>query len=190
MKDNSSGEQKLLEHLKKLFELYKDNNLKEALKYSNKLELDFSKNLNIPYFHNLKGLINLGLRDWEESLKNFNQAIEIDKNFEPSHFNKGIANYDLGNLDNAYYNFLEVLNLRKDNQKAKDDLIKILGLINIEKEKKDNFSIVNNLLLQSGHKIDMNKKISNKNIMDFFYKNKRIVKKYINDLSLEKINCL
>ena len=88
MKDNSSGEQRLLEHLKKLFELYKNNKLKEALKYSNKLELDFSKDLNIPYFHNLKGLINLGLRDWEESLKNFNQAIEIDKNFEPSHFNK------------------------------------------------------------------------------------------------------
>ena len=56
MKDNSSGEQKLLEHLKKLFELYKDNKLKEALKYSNKLELDFSKDLNIPYFHNLKGI--------------------------------------------------------------------------------------------------------------------------------------
>ena len=30
MKDNSSGEQRLLEHLKKLFELYKDNKLKEA----------------------------------------------------------------------------------------------------------------------------------------------------------------
>ena len=133
MKDNSSGEQKLLEHLKKLFELYKDNKLKEALKYSNKLELDFSKDLNIPYFHNLKGLINLGLRDWEESLKNFNQAIEIDKNFEPSYFNKGIANYDLGNLDNAYHNFLKVLNIRKENHKAKDDLIKILGLITINK---------------------------------------------------------
>ena len=186
MKDNSSGEQKLLEHLKKLFELYKNNKLKEALKYSNKLELDFSKDLNIPYFHNLKGLINLGLRDWEESLKNFNQAIEIDKNFEPSYFNKGIANYDLGNLDNAYHNFLKVLNIRKENHKAKDDLIKILGLININKEKRDNFSIVNNLLLQSNYKIDMKKKISNKDIIDFFNHNKKIVKKYITDLSFRE----
>ena len=44
---------------------------------------------NIPFFHNLTGLINLSLKDWDQCIKDFEKALMLDKKFYRSTFKHG-----------------------------------------------------------------------------------------------------
>ena len=105
------------------------------------LELNLKKNplLNKnPDFLNIYGLIQLNLKDWEQAIKYFKKATEIDTNFRPAYFNLGLAYYDLGKLNNAYESFCKVLEIDKNNKRAQENIIKILHCIKIKDTNGDN----------------------------------------------------
>jgi len=82
-------------------------------------------------FLNIYGLIQLSLKDWEQAIRYFKKATEIDINFRPAYFNLGLAYYDLGELNNAYKAFCKVLEIEKTNKRAQENIIKILHCIKI-----------------------------------------------------------
>ena len=110
---------------KQLNILLQKNLFKDSLEL---LELNLKQNplLNKdPDFLNIYGLIQLNLKDWEQAIKYFMKATEIDTNFRPAYFNLGLAYYDLGKLNNAYESFCKVLEIDKNNKRAQENIIKI-----------------------------------------------------------------
>ena len=73
--------------LNKILQSYNNNSLKETLFLANYSKSLYPKLNNIPFFHNIIGLINLRLKDWEESIKNFKTAININSNFIEAYYN-------------------------------------------------------------------------------------------------------
>jgi tetratricopeptide (TPR) repeat protein len=117
---------------KQLNILLEKNLFKDSLEL---LELNLKQNplLNKnPDFLNIYGLIQLNLKDWEQAIKYFKKATEIDTNFRPAYFNLGLAYYDLGKLNNAYESFCKVLEIDKNNKRAQENIIKILHCIKIK----------------------------------------------------------
>ena len=91
--------------IKQLNILFEKNLFKDSLEL---IELNLKQNPelnNNPDFLNIYGLIQLNLKDWEQAIKNFEKATEIDINFRPAYFNLGLAYYDLVELNNAYKAF-------------------------------------------------------------------------------------
>ena len=61
--------------IQKIVELYKNKNFKKALVEANLTKSKFQQLENSNFYLNLVGLINLGLKDWENSIVFFNKAI-------------------------------------------------------------------------------------------------------------------
>ena len=88
--------------LDKIVKSYNQNSLKQSLFFANYSKSQFPKLNNIPIFHNIIGLINLRLKDWEESISNFETAIKLKPDFFEGYYNLGLAFFDIGNLEKAY----------------------------------------------------------------------------------------
>ena len=149
------------------------------------LELNLKQNplLNKnPEFLNIYGLIQLSLKDWEQAIKYFKKATEIDINFRPAYFNLGLAYYDLGKLNNAYEAFCKVLEIEKNNKRAQENIIKILHCIKINNNKSDNLIDANNELQKLEFDFDLSKRITNKNIFDILDIYIIRIKKIINNI--------
>ena len=171
-------------YLLQIVSLFQKKMLKEALEFSEKkdlINLTIQKN---PEFHNILGLINLGLKDWNSAIINFNNSINLDKNFRPAHFNLGIVYYDIGDLKKSYNKFSDVLNIEKDNKRAQENLIKILNCENIIKQ--DKFSFINSELQKIKIELDFFKKIQNDEIITLYKLSNQIVSKSLNDLSYKE----
>ena len=91
--------QNLAKQLNILLEKNLFNDSLELLELNLKQNPLLNKN---PDFLNIYGLIQLSLKDWEQAIKYFKKATEINNNFRPAYFNLGLAYYDLGKLNNAY----------------------------------------------------------------------------------------
>ena len=170
---------------KQLNILLEKNLFKDSLEL---LELNLRQNplLNKnPDFLNIYGLIQLNLKDWEQAIKCFQKATEIDINFRPAYFNLGLAYYDLGKLNNAYESFCKVLEIDKNNKRAQENIIKILHCININNNS-DNLVEANNELQKLEFDFDLSKKISNQKIIDILDNSKSITSKYISDFTFRE----
>ena len=166
--------------------LLKKNLFKDSLEL---LELNLKQNplLNKkPEFLNIYGLIQLNLKDWEQAIKYFKKAAEIDTNFRPAYFNLGLAYYDLGKLNNAYKAFCKVLEIEKTNKRAQENIIKILHCIKINNTNSDNLVDANNELQKLEFDFDLSKKITNQKIFDILNNSKSIASKYISDFTFRE----
>ncbi|OUX45674.1 MAG: hypothetical protein CBE35_02495, partial [Candidatus Pelagibacter sp. TMED275] len=111
---------------KKIIELtdfFKRESYKELLKKSKKLEKENTEIENFHFYHNLIGLTHLKLKNWQTAIYYFNNAIKLDPSYEDSNFNLGLTYYELGNLDDAYDQFLKTLVINKNHKAAKECLI-------------------------------------------------------------------
>ena len=171
---------------KQLNILLEKNLFKDSLEL---LELNLKQNplLNKnPDFLNIYGLIQLNLKDWEQAIKYFMKATEIDTNFRPAYFNLGLAYYDLGKLNNAYESFCKVLEIDKNNKRAQENIIKILHCIKIKNTNGDNLVDANNELQKLEFDFDLSKKITNQKILDILDNSKSITSKYISDFTFRE----
>ena len=95
------------EQLNKIAALYKKNLYKDALFLAHDTRQKIPTLDNIPFFHNLTGLINLSLKDWDQCIKDFEKALMLNKNFAEAHLNMGLAYYDIGKLEKSFQEFLK-----------------------------------------------------------------------------------
>ena len=156
------------EQLNKIAALYKKNLYKDALFLAHDNRQKIPTLDNIPFFHNLTGLINLSLKDWDQCIKDFEKALMLDKNFTEAHLNMGLAYYDIGELEKSFQEFLEAINLKKDFKKPRDAIIQVLTFFKSSLSKKDIFSITNNKLQELSYNIDFSTTISDEKIINFY----------------------
>ena len=174
------------EQLNNIAVLYKKNLYKDALILANHNRKKNPALDSISFFHNLIGLINLSLKDWDQCIKDFEKALKLNKNFAEAHFNMGLAYYDMGKLEKSFKKFLEAINLKKDFKKPRDAIIQVLTFYKSSLPEQDNFSVANNKLQKLSYNINFSNIISDQKVIDFYYKCKSIVSKYINDFSFSK----
>ena len=171
---------------KKIIELtdfFKKESYKELLKKSKKLEKENTEIENFHFYHNLIGLTHLKLKNWQTAIYYFNNAIKLDPSYEDSNFNLGLTYYELGNLDDAYDQFLKTLVINKNHKAAKECLIQVLTFFNPGVEKNDIFSLTNNEIKNKTPILDLSKKINDYSIMKLYLDLDKIASKYISDKS-------
>ena len=84
--------------IQKIVTLYKKQNFKKALLEANLIKSKYKQLENSNFYLNLVGMINLAIKDWENSIYFFNKAIQSDPKILDPYFNLGIAYYDTGEL--------------------------------------------------------------------------------------------
>ena len=64
--------------IEKIISLYKNQNFKKALLEANLTKLKYQQLETSNFYLNLMGLINLALKDWQNSILFFNKAIQLN----------------------------------------------------------------------------------------------------------------
>ena len=155
--------------IQKIVTLYKNQNFKKALLEANLIKSKYQQLENSNFYFNLVGLINLALKDWENSIYFFNKAIQSDPKILDPYFNLGIAYYDTGELMKSLNFFLKVYKSSND-KKSKFAIIKLLSHINPINHLNENLIDINDKIQKIDTKINLNKKIEDKFISDLIKK--------------------
>ena len=172
--------------LDKIVQSYNQNSLKQSLFLANYSKSQFPKLNDIPIFHNIIGLINLRLKDWEESISNFEAAIKLNPNFVEGYYNLGLAFFDIGDLEKSYNYLLKAINIKRDYKKARNKIIELLTFYQ-PKNSSDNYLFqLNKKIQETPYNIDFSNKISDEKILDYYNRCKKIVTENLEDLSYNK----
>ena len=87
---NTSNYKDELNQLNKIVKSYSLNSLKDTLLFANNSKFKLPNLNNIPQYHNILGLINFRLNDLENSISDFEKAINLDPNFYSAYYNLGL----------------------------------------------------------------------------------------------------
>ena len=172
--------------INKIIECHNTNSSKEALLLANYSKEKYPNLKNMAQFHNILGLINFKLSDFEKSILDFEKSIHINPNFYPGYYNLGLAYFNTSELDKSYKFLIKSIHIKKDYKLARDKIIELLSFY------EPNFSTDNEIfnLDQNIKKvplnIDFSKKISDHEIINYFIKCKKIVNKTLKNLSYNK----
>tara|TARA_A100001015_G_scaffold299388_1_gene383383 strand:- start:62 stop:1138 length:1077 start_codon:yes stop_codon:yes gene_type:complete len=153
----------------KIISLYKNQNFKKALLEANLTRVKYQQLETSNFYLNLIGLINLALKDWQNSILFFNKAIQLNPKVLDPYYNLGIAYYDMGELIKSLEFFLKVYENSKD-KKSKFAIIKILSYINPIKHFDNTLININNKIQLIDSRINFSEKITDKFILDMINK--------------------
>lgn len=155
--------------IQKIISLYKNQNFKKALLEANLTRVKYQQLESSNFYLNLIGLINLALKDWQNSILFFNKAIQLNPKVLDPYYNLGIAYYDMGELIKSLEFFLKVYENSKD-KKSKFAIIKILSYINPIKHFDNTLININNKIQLIDSRINFSEKITDKFILDMINK--------------------
>tara|TARA_Y100000768_G_C23912139_1_gene650500 strand:- start:58 stop:1167 length:1110 start_codon:yes stop_codon:yes gene_type:complete len=165
--------------IQKVVNLYKNQNFKEALLEAHLTKSKYQQLENSNFYLNLVGLINLALKDWENSIFFFDKAIQSDPKILDPYFNLGIAYYDMGELMKSLDFFLKVYKSSND-KKSKFAIIKLLSHINPINQLSNNLIDINDKIQKIDSKINLKEKIKDEFISDIIDKCKSKAQKIDN----------
>ena len=174
------------DQINKILQSYNQDTLKQTLFLANYCKSQFPNLENIPVFHNIIGLVNLRLKDWKQSIKNFEKAIKLNSNFVEAYYNLGLAYFDIGDLEESYNYLIKAINLKKDYKKARNKIIELLSFYNPKNSADNYITYLNDKIKETPYNIDFSSKISDDQINDYFNRCKKIVTENLNDLSYNK----
>ena len=95
---NTSNYQDEFNQLNKIVKSYSLNSLKDTLLFAKKSKFKLPNLNNIPQYHNIVGLINFRLNDLENSILDFEKAINLNPNFYSAYYNLGLLFFKTKNL--------------------------------------------------------------------------------------------
>ena len=131
----------------KAVDLQKKNKPQEAKKiYINLLKIDRN-----PQVLRLIGLIEFDEKNYDESLKFFNESLQINPNNSECYSNRGIVNFKLKNIDEAISDYKKAILIDKNNYNAYFNLGNLYKKIGRLEESIENFS--NAILINKNHYI-------------------------------------
>ena len=172
--------------INKIIECQNTSTSKEALLLANYSKEKYPYLKNMAQFHNILGLINFKLSDFEKSILDFEKSIHINPNFYPGYYNLGLAYFNTSELEKSYKFLIKSIDIKKDYKLARDKIIELLSLY------KPNFSNDNEIFnLDQKIKniplnIDFSKEIPDSEIVDYLIKCKKLVYKTLQNLSYNK----
>ena len=184
---NTSNYKDEFDQLNKIVKSYNLNSLKDSLLFANKSKSKLPNLSNIPQYHNIVGLINFRLNDLDNSISNFEKAIDLNPNFYSAYYNLGLLFFKTKNLKKSY-NFLnKAIIIKNDYKLARDKLIEILSFYEPDDKDSNFLSDIDKKIKKVPYKIDFSKKITDEQIINYFINCKKIVIKDMEDLSYSKV---
>ena len=184
---NTSNYKDELNQLNKIVKSYTFNSLKDTLLFANNSKFKLPNLNNIPQYHNILGLINFRLNDLENSISDFEKAINLDPNFYSAYYNLGLLFFKTKDLKKSY-NFLnKALIIKNDYKLARDKIIEILSFYEPDNENSNFISDIDKKVKKVPYEIDFSKKITDQQIIDYLKNCRKVVLKYLNDLSYNKL---
>ena len=139
--------------LNKIIKSYSQNSLKDSLLLANNSKFKLPNLNNIPQYHNIVGLINFRLNDLENSILDFEKAINLDPNFYSAYYNLGLLFFKTKDLKKSY-NFLnKAIIIKNDYKLARDKIIEILSFYEPDKENSNFISYIDKKVKQVPYKI-------------------------------------
>jgi protein O-GlcNAc transferase len=116
--EKSSGLNEKLD-LTEPIELYKRGELEKAL---NSGKLIREQNPHDPILHNLLGVINAGLGNWNEAIENYTLATELKPDYFEAYSNMGATYFDLKKMDEAISCYTKAININPNFEVALNNL--------------------------------------------------------------------
>ncbi len=172
--------------INKIIECHNTNPSKEALLLANYSKEKYPYLKNMAQFHNILGLINFKLSDFEKSILNFEKSIHINPNFYPGYYNLGLAYFNTSELDKSYKFLIKSIHIKKDYKLARDKIIELLSFYEPNFFTDNEIFNLDQKIKKVPLNIDFSKKISDHEIIDYFIKCKKIVYKTLKNLSYNK----
>ena len=173
--------------LNKIIESYSQISLKDSLLLANNSKFKFPNLNNIPQYHNILGLINFRLNDLENSILNFEKAINLEPNFYSAYYNLGLLFFKTKDLKKSY-NFLnKAIIIKNDYKLARDKIIEILSFYEPDDKNSNFISDIDKKVKQVSNKIDFSKEITDQQVINYLKNCKKVVLKDLKDLSYNKV---
>tara|TARA_Y100000816_G_scaffold151199_1_gene107665 strand:+ start:697 stop:1830 length:1134 start_codon:yes stop_codon:yes gene_type:complete len=173
--------------INKILKSYNQNSLKDTLLFANVSKSKLPELNNIPQYHNIVGLINFRLNDLEQSISDFETAINLNPNFHSSYYNLGLLYFKTKNLKKSFNFLIKAMEIKNDYKLARDKIIEILSFYEPEDEFSNSIVNLNNKIKQVPFKIDFSKKITDLQIINYFKSCKKVVSQNLEDLSYNKV---
>ena len=114
-----NNQTKVKSRIDNLVSLFKKGMFKETLAEAKVLSKEFK---DIPLIYNILGMVQIRLNNFEDSIQNFNKAIELDLNYVEAYNNLGSVLNHLGKFEEAVKNYKEAIKLRPQYANAYNNL--------------------------------------------------------------------
>ena len=184
---NTSNYKDEFNQLNKIAKSYSLYSLKDTLLFANNSKFKLPNLNNIPQYHNIVGLINFRLNDLENSILDFEKAINLDPNFYSAYYNLGLLFFKTKNLKKSYSFLNKAIIIKNDYKLARDKIIEILSFYEPKDENSNFISDIDQKVKQVPYEIDFSKEITDQQIINYFNNCKKVVLKDLKDLSYNKV---
>ena len=184
---NTSNYKDEFNQLNKIAKSYSLYSLKDTLLFANNSKFKLPNLNNIPQYHNIVGLINFRLNDLENSILDFEKAINLDPNFYSAYYNLGLLFFKTKNLKKSYSFLNKAIIIKNDYKLARDKIIEILSFYEPEDKNSNYISDINNKIKKVPYEIDFSTEITDLQIINYLKNCKKVVLKNLDDLSYNKV---
>ncbi len=151
--------------LNKIIKSYNLNSLKDTLLFANNSKFKFPNLNNIPQYHNIVGLINFRLNDLENSIQDFEKAINLDPNFYSAFYNLGLLFFKTKDLKKSYSLLNQAIIIKNDYKLARDKIIEILSFYEPDDKNSNFICDIDRKVKQVPYEIDFSKEITDQQIV-------------------------
>ena len=111
------------EQIKYILNLFKSNQIQEALDFINTLSKDYPDN---SLLFNIRGACYAGLGQLDIAIQNYEKALSINPDYAKAHYNLGIALQDLGKLHDSVKSYENSIAFEPENAQAYNNLAIVL----------------------------------------------------------------
>ena len=154
---------------------FQKQNWENAIEYYQKMLSFEDKKFGI--YNNIGvALFNLGRIN--QSIKIYKKAIIENSNFDLVYNNMGISYNELGAYEEAAKHFSQALTLNDNNHNAKNNLIDLFLVANLEKKNEHPLIKINNKIKNINNKITINGSINLEHVKDILNESDNIIKTY------------
>ena len=158
-------------------------------KWSKSIE-SFSKAIEIKQdyaeAHNNLGVALNNLAHMEKAIESYSNAIKFKPDYANAHNNLGSVLNDLGRWNEALESYSKALEHNPENQEAYENLIKLLTFYRPKKTNSNLVVITNQELQNIKYNYNLNKKITNNEIYNFFKNCNKIILKNKNKINFNQ----
>ena len=113
---------------------------------------------------------------FDEAITNFKHALKINPNYANAYNNMGSVLYELGQWEEAINCYTKTLEINPNHKDAHENLITLLTFYNPRKNSSNSIIKTNYLLRLNKFNFDLNNRITDDKIINYYYKTYQILK--------------